>query len=289
MRVLLLFLLIAMGIFAAWWFIQKPSHNRQWADDVSQMLHADVDGDRVVLNNVRNFEWHTDTDYTPSWETREYDLSQLQTADLVLSYWMGPKIAHTLVSFGFADGQYLTFSLEIRKEKDEKFSAWKGFFRQYEAILVAADEADIVRTRSNARGEDVYLYRLNIEADQLKALFLAYVEHANKLEKEPEFYNTLTSNCTTVVFDIAKQIAPDLPLDYRLLLSGYFAEYAHEQGGLIEGFSYAELQEKGYIVPRAQAMQPGENFSEVIRQGVPGMLQGVQLKAFSSHQPSVGR
>jgi hypothetical protein len=276
MRVLLLFLLIAMGIFAAWWFIQKPSHNRQWADDVSQMLHADVDGDRVVLNNVRNFEWHTDTDYTPSWETREYDLSQLQTADLVLSYWMGPKIAHTLVSFGFADGQYLTFSLEIRKEKDEKFSAWKGFFRQYEAILVAADEADIVRTRSNARGEDVYLYRLNIEADQLKALFLAYVEHANKLEKEPEFYNTLTSNCTTVVFDIAKQIAPDLPLDYRLLLSGYFAEYAHEQGGLIEGFSYAELQEKGYIVPRAQAMQPGENFSEVIRQGVPGMLQGVQ-------------
>lgn len=141
MRTLLLFLLIAMGAFATWWFLQKPSHNRQWADDVSQMLHADVNGDRVVLKNVRNFEWRTETDYTPRWETREYDLSQLQTADLVLSYWMGPKIAHTLVSFGFADGQYLTFSLEIRKEVGEEFSAWKGFFRQYEAILVAADEA----------------------------------------------------------------------------------------------------------------------------------------------------
>eukprot|EP01030_Chromulinospumella_sphaerica_P015030 gene15030-14829_t len=180
--------------------------------------------------NVRNFEWRTETDYTPRWETREYDLSQLQTADLVLSYWMGPKIAHTLVSFGFADGQYLTFSLEIRKEVGEEFSAWKGFFRQYEAILVAADEADIIRTRSNARGENVYIYRLAISPEQLRTLFLAYVEQAQKLEKTPEFYNTLTSNCTTVVFDIAKRIVPDLPLDYRLLLSGYFAEYAHAQG-----------------------------------------------------------
>ena len=157
MRTLLLFLLIALGAFATWWFLQKPSHNRQWADDVAHMLHADVKGNQVVLKNVRNFEWRTETDYTPRWETREYDLSQLQTADLILSYWMGPKIAHTLVSFGFADGQYLTFSLEIRKEQGEKFSAWKGFFRQYEAILVAADEADIIKTRSNARGEDVYI------------------------------------------------------------------------------------------------------------------------------------
>lgn len=274
MRSLLLFLLIATGVFAAWWFAQKPSHNRQWADDVAQMLQAEVNGDMVVLKNVRNFAWRSETDYTPRWETREYDLSQLQTADLVLSYWMGPKIAHTLVSFGFADGRYLTFSLEIRKEKGEQFSAWKGFFRQYEAILVAADETDIIKTRSNARGEDVYIYRLAIPPEQLKTLFLAYVEQANKLQRTPEFYNTLTSNCTTVVFDIAKRIVPDLPLDYRLLLSGYFAEYAHAQGGLVEGFSYAELQEKGYIVPRALAALPDENFSEVIRRGVPGMQHG---------------
>ncbi len=210
MRALLLFLLIALGAFATWWFLQKPSHNRQWADDVAHMLHADVNGDRVVLKNVRNFDWRTETDYSPRWETREYDLSQLQTADLVLSYWMGPAIAHTLVSFGFADGRYLTFSLEIRKEVGEQFSAWKGFFRQYEAILVAADEADIIKTRSNARGEDVYIYRLAIPPEQLRTLFLAYIEQANKLEKTPEFYNTLTSNCTTVVFDIAKRpaIAP---------------------------------------------------------------------------------
>ena len=270
-RFFLVFVALAFACFATWWLLQKPSHNRPWADDVSKMLHAKVNGDKVVLGNVRNFEWRTETDYTPRWETREYDLSQLQTADLVLSYWMGPQIAHTLVSFGFADGQYLTFSLEIRKEKGEEFSAWKGFFRQYEAILVAADESDIIRTRSNARGEDVYIYRLVIPASQLKALFMGFVERASALEKEPQFYNTLTSNCTTVVYDIAKRIVPNLPLDYRLLASGYFAEYVYEQGGLVPGFAYADLKEKGYVVPRAKAVQPGDSFSEAIRRGVPGM------------------
>lgn len=268
-RLLLVALLLSLCIFACWWFLQKPSHNRAWADDVAHMLHAEITGKLVVLDNVRHFEWRTETDYTPRWETRQYDLGQLQSADLVLSYWMGPHIAHTLVSFGFSDGRYLTFSLEIRKQKGEEFSAWKGFFRQYEAILVAADEADIIRTRSNARGEAVYMYRLAIGQPQLETLFLAYLERAAELEKAPEFYNTLTSNCTTVVYDLARRIAPNLPLDYRLLASGHFAEYAHEQGGLVPGFSYAELQREGYIVPRAKAAGPHENFSEVIRRGMP--------------------
>ena len=90
---------------------------------------------------------------------REYDLDQLRSADLVLSYWMGPAIAHTLVSFGFDDGKgprrYLTFSVEIRKEAHESFSAIGGFFKQFELSLVAAEERDILRVRSNLRGEDV--------------------------------------------------------------------------------------------------------------------------------------
>lgn len=268
-RILFLCALLPLLGLLAWWFMQKPAHKRDWADDVSQLLTSQVHGEVVNLRNVRNFEWRTETDYDARWEQREYDLNSLQSADLVLSYWMGPAIAHTLVSFGFSDGRFLTFSVEIRKEKGEAFSAWKGFFRQYETVLVAAEETDIVKVRSNVRGEDVYLYRLNIAPEQLRVLFLAYLDKAKSIEQTPQFYNTLTSNCTTVVYDMARQIVPTLPLDYRLLASGYFAEYAHEQGGLMQGFSYAELRSLGYIVDRAKAVQPSENFSEVIRGGVP--------------------
>lgn len=261
-----------------WWLLLTPRQDRDWADDVVQRLHvASFDGRHVVLDNVRDFTWRSETDYDARWVRREYDLDQLRSADLVLSYWMGPAIAHTLVSFGFDDGRHLVFSLEIRKERGESFSALGGFFRRFEMTLVASEETDILRTRTNARGEDVYLYRLHgLDRSQLEALFAAYLDEARQLDAAPAFYNTATSNCTTIVFDLARHIAPGLPLDYRLLLSGYLAEYAQDVGALAPGVPYAELQAKGRITDRALQMAPGENFSAVIRRGIPGTGQDPQ-------------
>ncbi|MGO3743105.1 Lnb N-terminal periplasmic domain-containing protein [Kerstersia sp.] len=265
-------MLLAALLLLGWWSRLQPSHDRIWADDVAHLLEAEVSGNHVTLHNVRNFDWRSATDYTPRWETREYDLDQLVSADLLLSYWMGPAIAHTLVSFGFADGQQLVFSLEIRKESHESFSAIAGFFRQYEVVLIAADENDIVRVRTNARDEEVQLYRLALTPDQLKTAFLGYLDEAQSIGQRPRFYNTLTSNCTTIVMDLGRQIADGLPLDYRVLLSGYFAEYAYEQGALTPGQDYAALQAAGDITRRARAFSgaPGD-FPLAIRQTIPGI------------------
>ncbi|WP_034300533.1 DUF4105 domain-containing protein [Herbaspirillum sp. RV1423] len=254
-----------------WWGTLKPSHDRIWADDVARLLHVEVDGSKVRLSNVRNFDWRSETDYTVRWEEREYDLDHVVSADLVLSYWMGPTIAHTLVSFGFDDGRYLTLSVEIRKEKGESFSAIGGFFRKFETVLVAADERDIIRVRSNVRGEDVYFYRLQVSPPTLRAMFLGYAGEARKLEQAPAFYNTLTSNCTTIVFGLARAINPGLPLDYRLLASGHLGEYAYDVGGLAPGVDYATLRARGRITERARAAGDDPRFSELIRVGIPGI------------------
>ncbi len=264
---------LALVLAGIWWLVLTPRQDRVWADDVAQRLKVvSFDGHHVVLDNVRNFSWHTETEYDARWERRAYDLDQLRSADLILSYWMGPTIAHTLVSFGFEDGRQLVFSLEIRKERGESFSALGGFFRKFEMTLVAAEETDIVRVRSNVRGEDVYLYRLHgMTPQQLKDLFVAYLGEARKLDAAPAFYNTLTSNCTTIVYELAKQIAPGLPLDYRLLASGYAADYAFDQGVLTPGVDFATLKEQGRITERARAAGDAPDFSRRIRAGVPGM------------------
>lgn len=268
--------LVLTGVFALalagllWgWSTLHPQQQRDWADDVSQRLHAEVDGDRVVLHNVRAFDWRSDSDYDMRWETREYDLRRLRDADLALSYWMGPAIAHTLVSFGFDDGSRLVFSLEIRKERGESFSALGGFFRSFEETLVAADERDILRVRTNARGEDMHLYRLDIPPAALRKVFLGYLAQARELDRAPRFYNTLTSNCTTIVFALARQLEPTLPLDWRLLASGYFAEYAYDQHGLLPGYTFDELAARGHITARARAADADPAFSQRIREGMP--------------------
>jgi hypothetical protein len=262
---------VAFALLLGWWVRIVPSDERVWADDVARHLQAQVEGSVVLLSNVRNFDWRSDTDYTPRWETRRVDLDRLRTVDMALSYWMGPAIAHTLVSFGFDDGQQLAFSIEIRKERGESFSAIAGFFKQYELSLVAADERDILRVRTNVRGEDVYLYRVQLEPAAQRALFLAYLAEADALARQPRFYDTLTANCTTIVYEMARRIVGGLPLDWRLLASGYLPEYLHGVGGLAPGHSVEQLRSAGRITERAQAADADPRFSQAIRRGVPGM------------------
>ncbi|CAH1666753.1 MAG: DUF4105 domain-containing protein [Chelatococcus sp.] len=269
-RPLLLYAAVFVGL-SLWWTTIRPSNDREWADDVGRMLSAEINGNSVTLHNVRNFEWRTETDYTPRWETRRYDLATLTSVDMVLSYWGRPAIAHTLVSFGFADGQFVVFSVEIRKEKTESFSEIGGFFKEFETSIVAADERDIVRLRPNVRGEDTYIYRIRMSKEAARSLFLAYAEAANALTQRPRFYNTITANCTTIVYEMVNRIVPGLPMDYRLVLSGYLPEYIHDVGGLDTNTSVAELRKRGRITERAIAADKSPDFSNAIRANVPGI------------------
>ncbi len=264
---------IVFVVLLGWWSTIKPSNHRDWADEVSQVVQAHVKDNQVTLDHVRNFNWYSETQHDSQWDTRQYDLNQLVSADLILSYWMGPKIAHTLVSFGFNDGSHVVFSLEIRKERNESFSAIGGFFRKFEAIMIAADERDIVRVRTNIRGEQVYLYRLNVPQKDLRMMFLNYADEANALANKPSFYNTLISNCTTIVYDLAKLISTTLPLDYRIFLSGYLGEYAYDTHLLTPNYSFQTLQQRGHMNARAIAAGNNPQFSTLIRQGVPGITQ----------------
>jgi hypothetical protein len=273
---------VGFAMVLAWWGTILPSQDRLWADDVARQLVARVDGNMVTMQNVRNFDWRSDTDYTPRWETRRYDLDRLRSVDVSLSYWSGPAIAHTLVSFGFDDGQFVTFSIEIRKERGESFSSIGGFFKQFETSLVAADEHDILRVRTNVRGEDVYMYRVRLPQPEMRSLFLGYLGEGAALARAPSFYNTLTANCTTIVYALARHVVPGLPMDWRLLASGYLPEYLHDVGALTPHLSMEELRAAGRITERARAYDanPGtESFSQAIRNELPGVEMAVDAGA----------
>ena len=266
--------LLAYGLLYAllllWWVRIVPSGRRDWRDDVARVLTGSVHDDHVLLDNVRHFRWRSETDYDIRWERRDYDLAQLASADAVLSHWGNRAIAHAMVSFGFDDGRHLVFSVEVRKSRDQEYSAVGGFFKQFETILVAAEEDDIIRVRTNVRGEDVYLYPLQIERTTLRALLLSYVHAANRLAARPAFYNSFTSNCTTIVHRMARQIDRGLPWDMRLLLTGYLPEYLQDIGALDRDVPIGVLRDRARISDRAMAAPAGSDFSRVVRAAAPG-------------------
>ncbi len=241
----------------------RPRADRVWAPDVAHGVTADIDGDRVTLHNVRAFRWTSETDAKEDWQTRQYDLGQLQTLDMFTSVWDDPTIAHLLVSFGFATGDHVVFSVEIRKERGESFSTVGGFFRQFEQVLIAADEEDIVRLRTDQRKEQVSLYPVDVRPETMRKLFLGYANLGNDLAREPAFYNTITSNCTTAVFRMVRDFYPDAPLDRRLLKTGLLPDYLAELG-LLKGRGATDAAD---ISARALAAPAGADFSALIRQG----------------------
>lgn len=264
-----------LGIYAAlylilllWWLSIAPSNDRVWADDVSRPLTGTVSGNQVTLHQVRNFRWRTNSDYDARWETRHYDLDQLATTDAVLSYWGSKVIAHAMISFGFDDGRHVVFSVEIRRRLGDEYSPIAGFFKQFETILVAADERDIIRVRTNVRDEDAYLYPLRMDRAAMRDLFLSYVTAANELAERPAFYHTVTSNCTTIVYRMARHLDPQLPWDVRLLFTGYLPQYLQKIRALDPQRPLEELRRRGRITERARHSSPQDDFSRVIREGM---------------------
>lgn len=258
-------------LFAAllvWWSGIDASNDRDWQPEVAVLPYAEIDGDLVTVRNIRNFDYRTETDFTPGYYDKTFDLNELQSVDLIASYWMGPEIAHVFLSFGFAGGDYLAASIETRKEVGEGYSTLKGFFKQYELFYVVADERDVIRVRTNFRTdppEDVYLYRVHGPIENGRRLFMAYMHRINALKAEPEFYNTLTTNCTTTIWINAGVNPGRVPFSWKLLLSGYAPEFLHDAGRLASDQSFEELRRESLINARARRADRAEDFSARIR------------------------
>jgi hypothetical protein len=263
-----------LAVFAAvlvWWLFMPPSNSRNWQPDVALLPWADIQGERVVIHNIRNCDYRSETDYTVRHYDRTFNLDGLKSVDLALVYWGSPYIAHTMLSFCFEGEGIVTFSVETRKEIGEAYSSIKGFFRQYELTYVVADERDLIGLRTNYRGEQVYLYRLHESADLVRKVFLDYLREANSLKERPQWYNALTGNCTTSFRITTAPYNPDARLDWRLIANGFIDEMLYERGAVDTSLPFPELKKRSLINARAKTVDKSPDFSKLIRVGLPGM------------------
>src|SRR5512139_1777361 len=261
--------LVLFAVLLGWWLSLEPSNHRDWQPDVARLPTAEIQGDKLTIRNVRNFDYRSETDYTARWETRSYDLARLRGLDLFVIYWGSPSIAHTILSWDFGDGQHLAVSIETRKEKGESYSAVRGFFRQYELYYVVADERDVVGVRTNHRREDVYLYRLRTPPARARALLLNYLEAVNRLTRHPRWYNAITYNCTTTIRLHLADVVTGIPRDWRWLANGHLDELLYEMGAVNHALPFDEFKRFSYINPKAQAVPRAGDFSAAIRKGLP--------------------
>lgn len=245
----------------------SPSHYRQWIPKQARLPWVDFDGTRIQVHDVRNFDYVTETDHIERYETRNYDLRELESVDyMVVPFPAAPLLAHTMLSFGFGKGRYLVSSVEARLEQGETYSPLLGSLRQYELIYVLADERDALRLRADVRGDDVYVYRVQAPPDKLRDLLVDILDRVNQLRDTPEFYDTLTNNCTTNIARHVNRIAPArVPLGSEVLLSGLSPRLIYDLGLLDSSRSFEELTRAANVSPRIRENRLASDFSDRIR------------------------
>jgi Domain of unknown function (DUF4105) len=266
---------IVTGLFLlvfVWSLTIRPSNDRPWDPEVAQTAFAEINGDQVTIHNLRDFDYRTATDFVPRWETKTVDLSLIKGIDLFINYWGSTWMSHPIVSFQFGDNDHVAFSIELRKRVDQKVSLLAGLYRVYGLIYLVGTERDFVRVRTNYRHEDIYLYRTTVKPERARAIFLDYLRTLNRLYQQPEFYNALTSNCTTNVRVHTAATAPGKtpPWDWRILINGFADQMVYERGGFAGSLPFADLRRQALINEKAKAADQDPDFSRRIRESLVG-------------------
>jgi Domain of unknown function (DUF4105) len=263
-----IFIVLFLGV-VAWWVSILPSHNREWRAEVAVMPRAIIEGDRVRIIGVRNFDYRSLNDFTVHYEEREVQLSHLTGLDFFVSYWSEGLVGHTFLSFIFDNAPPLSISIETRPEVGEGFDPVASLFKQFELIYVVGDERDLVRVRTNYRQETVYLYRLNSPPDNVRRLLMVYLERINELADRPEFYHLLSNSCTINIIRYANAAGRSGRFNIRHLLNGLIDSYLYHSGRVNTALPFDELRRRSRINEAAQTADGAPDFSERIRASLP--------------------
>jgi hypothetical protein len=256
--------LALLVITITWWCSLRPRSDGDWAEGMEVLPRAEIAGDMLHVRHFRNFSYKASGEPVPRYEERTYDLAKLSSLDYFLAHWSGPAIAHTLVSFGFDDGQFLCVSVEARRQRWQSYSPLWGLFRSYQLMFVLGDERDIVGLRTNIRREQVYMYRVCLPPQDLRRRLVDYVRRIETLAVQPSWYNSVTSNCTTNLFYNRRANVPWW-LKPHIFLNGLSARAMYRLSFLDNSLPYRELQARCAIRERALAAGDSADFSQQIR------------------------
>jgi len=211
-----------------------------------------LDDGKYELLNVRDFVYRSEKDFDVQYRTMTVDPDRISSIDAVFSHWDNmEEIAHSMLGLNFADGTTVVISLETRLPEGADQNGIDGLYRRYGLAMLAGTPDDFYGLRADHRGETLYVYRLNLDRRELHDTVLSIFEQAAELRRDPQFYNTLSRNCTTGLLPMLPTADRDLDVDIRVMLNGMAAKLLFEKERIVH------REEESFGSIRARSLVPG--------------------------------
>ena len=249
--------------------LTRPQNDRPWEADQQQLLRVEVTGHHVLIHRVRDIQKTADS--RVDYYNLAFPLNQLRHV------WFGVEllggshlVAHTFLAFSIDrdDGrEYFNVSIEIRREQGETFSLPGGLYRNFELMYVFASERDVLIRRGIEEEDLIMLFPVRATPEIVQRLFLDIAARANRLQSEPEFYHTLTNNCTNNIGAHVNRIAAHTlnPLDPRMVFPGLADKLLFDQGLLDSDLDLESARRRFRGDQRIKENSEREDLSDWIR------------------------
>ena len=257
---------------AVWIRVHKlrPSNDRSWVNDNERNATIEFDGDIAKITNLRDFNWRSSKDFDERWINEDYDLREVEAIWLTLEYFDQKlrQMAHTILSFEFKDGRRLACSIEVRREKGERYHPVRGLFREYELIYVWAKESDVIGVRTRCRKNSVtHLFKAVVLGEGNERRMLeSYLRRTNDLVASPEWYNTLTNTCTTNIVRHVNEVYPGrVPRAISILMPGLSPKLLERANLIKMSGTLDETLAASVIDAKAKAWDGESDFGDAIR------------------------
>ena len=266
---------ILVVLVLLWAFVRhlslRPSNDRSWVNDNERLTTAEFDGDEVTIRNVRDFEWRSNRDFDKRWLDMKINLNDVSKIWFVLEYFDPSRrqMAHTIMSFEMSDGTRLACSIEVRRERGERYHPVKGLFRQYELIYVWATERDVIGVRTRCRKRSVtHLFEaVVLGPGNERRMLESYLKRTNKLCNSPEWYNTITNTCTTNIVGHVNEVYPGrVPRAVAVLLPGLSPKLLQRNNLVKIDGTIEETMRNSIIDEKAKSWDGVVDFGDWIRE-----------------------
>lgn len=259
-------LVLSFAIFIS---ARQPVIESPWVKEHALAPQVSINGSQIHITNIRDFKYSPTGQPTPHYLSGQFDLNKLTHVWFVLTpfskHWRGP--AHSFVTFGFADSQYVSISVEARRELGETYGAVPGLLRKFELLYVIGTEHDLLGSRAAFADYPIYLYPVNTTPAKIQAMFLDMVRRAESLRTQPEFYNTFDNNCTSNIIRHVNTVAPGaVPGGIKTILPGYIDEVAFNLGLIPKDSDLDTIRKRYQINARAKVAFGHPDFSTRLRQ-----------------------
>jgi hypothetical protein len=265
---LFLGLVVVAGLLLS---LRKPSNHRVWKEDQTRIAKVRLEGDLAFIENVRNIRYGPPgTPYKTVWENRTYDLSKVKRLWFIVEPFHPTvkAIAHTFISFEFED-DFLSLSVEARKEHNEEYSILKGLIGSFELAYCLGDERDHILRRSVYSEHELYVYPLITPPHEVRAILEHVFTIINDLVERPRFYNSIRDNCTSALRDLANAVRPGsfAPFILAQVLPGLSDKVLYKKGWIDTTVPFEKLRETHDISVKAEQFKDDLDFSRRIREG----------------------